>query len=103
MYTSKENIFIKCNKNDWEHFRSYVTYSTFLEIQFPFTKLTKLAKLTNVHSSVSLHILHPDALCKKHTRIDFMSKVHSKALLQNTLEDTLLHKLHSVVQFARTH
>ena len=30
-----------------------------------------------------------------------MSKVHSKTLLQNTLEHTLLHKLHSNVQFAK--
>ena len=27
--------------------------------------LTKLAKMTNVYSSVSLHILHPAELCKK--------------------------------------
>ena len=66
-----------------------------------FTKLTKLAKLTNVHSSVSLHILHPDVLSKKYTRMDAMNKVHSKALLQNTLEHTLLHKLHSGVQFVK--
>ena len=64
----------------------------FLEI--PFTKLTKLAKLTNFNLSVSLYILHPDALCKKHTRMDFMIKDHSKALLQNTLEHTLLHEFH---------
>ena len=29
-----------------------------------FTKLTNLAKLSNVHSSVYLGILHPDVLCK---------------------------------------
>ena len=33
------------------------SHSTFLEIQF--TKLTKLANLTNVNLSVFLHILHP--------------------------------------------
>ena len=30
-----------------------------------------------------------------------MNKVHSKALLQNTLEHTLLHILHSGVQFVK--
>ena len=37
----------------------------------------------------------------KNTRMDVMNKVHSKALLQNTLEYTLLHKLHSGVQFVK--
>ena len=57
--------------------------STFLEIHF--IKLTKLAKLTNVRSSVSLGILHPHVLCKKFARMNFMNEVHSKAFLQNTL------------------
>ena len=74
-------------------------YSTFMEIHF--TKLTKLAKLTNVRSSVSLGILHPDVLCKKYARMNFTNKVHSKAFLQNTLEHTLLHKLLSGVQFTK--
>ena len=67
-----------------------------MEIHF-----TKLAELINVHSSVSLHILHPDVLFKKYTRMNFMNKVRSKPLLQNTSEHTLLHKLHSGVLFAK--
>ena len=42
-------------------------------------------KLTNVLSCVYLRIVHPDVLCKKYTRSNFMNKVHSKALLQDTL------------------
>ena len=72
---------------------------TFLEIHF--TKLTKLAKLTNVHSCVSLSILHPDVLCKKCTGMNFTNKVQCKAFLQNILEHTLLHKLLSAVQLAK--
>ena len=67
-----------------------------LEIHF-----TKLTKLTNAHSCASLHVLHPDLFCKTCTRMLVMNKVHSKALLQNTLEHTLLHKLHSGVQFVK--
>ena len=54
-----------------------------------------------VHPSVFLHILHSDVLCKMYTRIDVINNVHSKALLQNTLEHTLLCKLHSGVHFVR--
>ena len=68
-----------------------VQHSTFMEIHF--AKLTQLAKLTNVHSSASLYILHPDVLCKKYTRVNFTNKIHSKSFLQNALEHTLLHKL----------
>ena len=42
----------------------------FFEIDF--TKLTELAKLTNVHSSV---YLHPVVLCKKYTRMNFTHKM----------------------------
>ena len=70
-------------------------------MEIHFTKLTRLAKLTNVHLSVSLHILHPDVLCKKYTKMGAMNKLHSKAHLQNTLEHTLLHKLHSGVEFVK--
>ena len=65
----------------------------FLEIHF--------TKLTNVHSGVPLCILHPDVLCKKYARMDVMNRVHSKALFQNILEHTLLHKLVYGVQFAK--
>ena len=73
--------------------------STFLEIHF--TKLTKQAKLTNADLSVSLHIIHSDVLCKTYTRMDVVNKVQFKAPLQNTLEHTLLHKLHSGIQFVK--
>ena len=33
--------------------------------------------------------------------MEFVNRVHSKVLLENTLEDTLLHKLHSGVLFAK--
>ena len=66
-----------------------------------FWKLTKLAKLRNVHPNASLSILHPDVPCEKYTRMHFMNKVHSKALLHNTLEHSLLHKLDFGVQFAK--
>ena len=36
-------------------------------------------------------MLHPGILYKKYTRMDFMKKVHSKALLRNTLDFPLLH------------
>ena len=62
---------------------------------------TDITSYTNVQSSVSLRILHPDVLCKKYTRMEFMNKIHSKTLLQNTLEHTLLRKLHSGVQFSK--
>ena len=71
--------------------------STILEISF----LTKLSKLTNVHSNASLCLLHPDVLCKMHTRIDPVKKVHFKVVIENTLEDILSHKLHFSVLFAK--
>ena len=43
-------------------------HSTFFEIHF-----TKLAKQTNVQSGVSLCMLHPDVLCNKYIRMDFMN------------------------------
>ena len=64
--------------------------STFLEIHF--TILTTLAKLTNVHSNVSR------CTRQKVYQNDVMNKVHSKTLLQDTLEYSLLHKLNSGVQ-----
>ena len=72
----------------------------FLEIHF--TKLPKLAKLTNIHSSVSLHILHPDVLCAKYTTINFTNEVQSKAfyrIQKNILYCTnpsLMYKLYSL-------
>ena len=52
-------------------------HSMFLEIHL--TKLTELAKLTYVHSSVSVCILHPDVLCKKYTGMNFTNNIQSKA------------------------
>ena len=70
--------------------------STFLVIRF--TKLAKIAKLTNVHLSVLLHIFHQDVRCKKYIGMNCINKVHSKTWSQKRLEHTLFHKLLSGVQ-----